>query len=202
MTAKRFQDCLENYLFSSKISIPCSVQHALCTLDLSQNECNFFLASSSYYYCQILICFSGLTFTIYVNYNRALFAVFSERIYFKSSRRCWADFYFIFQSVWCSLPDLSAHWCEYFAGVNHFILSLIQFHNCYLFAAGSIQGLHNMHGSFNIPNMPSTLTSRNSTINSMPTGAVQQPTSSLSSGRFTSNNLPSALSQVHVNAFV
>ncbi|KEH39407.1 probable NOT transcription complex subunit VIP2 isoform X3 [Medicago truncatula] len=53
-----------------------------------------------------------------------------------------------------------------------------------------------MHGSFNIPNMPSTLTSRNSTINSMPTGAVQQPTSSLSSGRFTSNNLPSALSQL------
>ncbi|CAJ2660793.1 probable NOT transcription complex subunit VIP2 isoform X2 [Trifolium pratense] len=61
---------------------------------------------------------------------------------------------------------------------------------------GGIQGLHNMHGSFNIPNMPSTLTSRNSTINSMPTGAVQQPASSLSSGRFTSNNLPGALSQL------
>ncbi|WJX74354.1 putative NOT transcription complex subunit vip2, variant 2 [Trifolium repens] len=61
---------------------------------------------------------------------------------------------------------------------------------------GGIQGLHNMHGSFNIPNMPSTLTSRNSTINSMPTGAVQQPASSLSSGRFTSNNLPAALSQL------
>ncbi|CAK8536159.1 unnamed protein product [Lathyrus sativus] len=61
---------------------------------------------------------------------------------------------------------------------------------------GGIQGLHNMHGSFNIPNMPSTLTSRNSTINSMPSGAVQQPTSSLSSGRFSSNNLPAALSQL------
>ncbi|KAI5396631.1 hypothetical protein KIW84_062729 [Lathyrus oleraceus] len=73
-----------------------------------------------------------------------------------------------FSSQWCSLTNLSAHWC--------------------------IQGLHNMHGSFNIPNVPSTLTSRNSSLNSMPSGAVQQPTSSLSSGRFSSNNLPAALS--------
>ncbi|XP_027340538.1 probable NOT transcription complex subunit VIP2 isoform X2 [Abrus precatorius] len=62
--------------------------------------------------------------------------------------------------------------------------------------SGSIQGLHNIHGTFNVPNMPSTLTSRNSTINSIPTGGVQQPTSSLSSGRFASNNLPVALSQL------
>ncbi|KAL5156928.1 putative NOT transcription complex subunit VIP2 [Glycine soja] len=64
-------------------------------------------------------------------------------------------------------------------------------------AAGSIQGLHNIHGNFNVPNMPSTLTSRNSTINSVPTGGgVQQPSASLSSGRFASNNLPVALSQL------
>ncbi|KAL5152228.1 putative NOT transcription complex subunit VIP2 [Glycine soja] len=64
-------------------------------------------------------------------------------------------------------------------------------------AAGSIQGLHNIHGSFNVPNMPSTLTSRNSTINSVRTGGgVQQPSASLSSGRFASNNLPVALSQL------
>ena len=45
--------------------------------------------------------------------------------------------------------------------------------------------------------MPSTLTSRNSTINSVRTGGgVQQPSASLSSGRFASNNLPVALSQV------
>ncbi|KAI5396635.1 hypothetical protein KIW84_062732 [Lathyrus oleraceus] len=41
---------------------------------------------------------------------------------------------------------------------------------------GGIQGLHNMHGSFDIPNVPSTLTSRNSSLNSMPSGAIQQPT--------------------------
>ncbi|XP_019457920.1 PREDICTED: probable NOT transcription complex subunit VIP2 isoform X1 [Lupinus angustifolius] len=61
---------------------------------------------------------------------------------------------------------------------------------------GSIQGLHNIHGTFNVPNMPGSLSSRNSTINSVPTGGAQQPTSSLSSGRFASNNLPVALSQL------
>ncbi|KAJ8751406.1 hypothetical protein K2173_016609 [Erythroxylum novogranatense] len=62
--------------------------------------------------------------------------------------------------------------------------------------AGSIQGLHNIHGSFNVPNMPGTLASRNSTMNNVPSGGVQQPTGSLSSGRFASNNLPVALSQL------
>ncbi|PON62938.1 NOT2/NOT3/NOT [Trema orientale] len=62
--------------------------------------------------------------------------------------------------------------------------------------AGSMQGLHNIHGSFNVPNMPGTLTSRNSTMNNIPSGGVQQPTGSLSSGRFASNNLPVALSQL------
>lgn len=67
-----------------------------------------------------------------------------------------------------------------------------------IFLAGTIQGLHNIHGSFNVPNMPGTLTSRNSAINNVPSGGVQQPTGSLSSGRFASNNLPVALSQVLV----
>ncbi|XP_062171722.1 probable NOT transcription complex subunit VIP2 isoform X2 [Alnus glutinosa] len=62
--------------------------------------------------------------------------------------------------------------------------------------SGTIQGLHNIHGSFNVPNIPGTLTSRNSAINSVPSGGVQQPTGSLSSGRFASNNLPVALSQL------
>ncbi|KAJ0020044.1 hypothetical protein Pint_32295 [Pistacia integerrima] len=61
---------------------------------------------------------------------------------------------------------------------------------------GTIQGLHNIHGSFNVPNMPGTLTSRNSTMNNVPSGGAQQPTGSLSSGRFASNNLPVALSQL------
>ncbi|GLT33869.1 hypothetical protein SLA2020_084240 [Shorea laevis] len=61
---------------------------------------------------------------------------------------------------------------------------------------GTIQGLHNIHGSFNVPNMPATLSSRNSTMNNVPSGGVQQPTGSLSTGRFASNNLPVALSQL------
>ncbi|KAM7254359.1 hypothetical protein ACFE04_028591 [Oxalis oulophora] len=62
--------------------------------------------------------------------------------------------------------------------------------------SGGLQGLHNLHGSFNVPNMPGTLTSRNSTMNNVPSGGVQQPTGSLSGGRFASNNLPVALSQL------
>ncbi|GAB4836190.1 Probable NOT transcription complex subunit vip2 [Ancistrocladus abbreviatus] len=61
---------------------------------------------------------------------------------------------------------------------------------------GTIQGLHNVHGSFNVPNMPGTLTSRNSTMNGVPSGAVQQPTGNLPGGRFASTNLPVALSQI------
>ncbi|KAI4368812.1 hypothetical protein MLD38_017326 [Melastoma candidum] len=61
---------------------------------------------------------------------------------------------------------------------------------------GTMQGLHNMHGSYNIPNMAGTLGSRNSVLNNIPSGAVQQPTGSLPGGRFTSNNLPAALSQL------
>ncbi|CAL5414545.1 unnamed protein product [Camellia sinensis] len=47
---------------------------------------------------------------------------------------------------------------------------------------GTIQGLHNLHESFNVPNMSGTLASRNSTINNVPSSWVQQPTGSLSSG--------------------
>lgn len=67
--------------------------------------------------------------------------------------------------------------------------------NLFLFA-GTIQGLHNIHGTFNVPNMPGSLGSRNSTLNSVPSSGVQQPSGNLSSGRFASNNLPVALSQV------
>lgn len=60
----------------------------------------------------------------------------------------------------------------------------------------AVQGLHNIHGSFNMPNMPGSLTSRNTTMNGAPSGGVQQPTGSLSNGRYTSNNIPVALSQI------
>ncbi|KAJ4952395.1 hypothetical protein NE237_029227 [Protea cynaroides] len=60
---------------------------------------------------------------------------------------------------------------------------------------GNVQGLHNIHGSYNIPNMPASLGSRNSAMNGVPSNGVQQPAGSLSSGRFASNNLL-ALSQM------
>ncbi|XP_077222333.1 NOT2 / NOT3 / NOT5 family isoform X2 [Tasmannia lanceolata] len=62
--------------------------------------------------------------------------------------------------------------------------------------SGNIQGLHNIHGTFNVPNMPGSLTSRSSAMAGVPSGGVQQPAGSLSSGRFASNNLPVALSQI------
>ncbi|KAK4375981.1 hypothetical protein RND71_006658 [Anisodus tanguticus] len=62
--------------------------------------------------------------------------------------------------------------------------------------SGSIQGLHNIHGSFNVPSMPGTLGSRNTVINNVPTNGVQQSANSLSGGRFASNNISVALSQI------
>ncbi|KAI4385531.1 hypothetical protein MLD38_003545 [Melastoma candidum] len=65
--------------------------------------------------------------------------------------------------------------------------------------SGTMQGLHNMHGGYNIPNMAGSLGSRNSALNNMPSGGVQ-PSGNLPIGRFTSNNLPVALSQLsHVS---
>ncbi|KAK9053736.1 hypothetical protein SSX86_024810 [Deinandra increscens subsp. villosa] len=56
--------------------------------------------------------------------------------------------------------------------------------------SGSMQGLHNIHGSFNVPNM-----SRNSTMANVPSSGLQQPSGNLSSGRFTSN-ISGPLSQI------
>ncbi|CAL9244283.1 unnamed protein product [Arabidopsis halleri] len=61
---------------------------------------------------------------------------------------------------------------------------------------GNLQGLHNIHGNYNVGNMQGTLTSRNSSMNSIPSAGVQQPNGGFSSGRFTSNNLPVNLSQM------
>ncbi|XP_039776650.1 probable NOT transcription complex subunit VIP2 isoform X5 [Panicum virgatum] len=56
-------------------------------------------------------------------------------------------------------------------------------------------GLHNIHGSFNLPNMPGSLVQRNAAMSGLPSSGVQQPGGSIS-GRFTSNNLPVAMSQI------
>ncbi|XP_068311746.1 probable NOT transcription complex subunit VIP2 isoform X6 [Pyrus communis] len=88
-----------------------------------------------------------------------------------------------------NLPDNSGRFASSFSGQSGAASPV--FHH-----SGSIQGLHNIHGSFSVPNMPGTLTSRSSTLNNVPSGGVQQPTGSLSGGRFTSNNLPVALSQL------
>ncbi|XP_022883024.1 probable NOT transcription complex subunit VIP2 isoform X2 [Olea europaea var. sylvestris] len=61
---------------------------------------------------------------------------------------------------------------------------------------GNIQGLHNVHGSFNVPNMSGSLGSRNTIMNNVPSNGLQQAAGNLSSGRFASNNLPGALSQI------
>ncbi|XP_073114477.1 probable NOT transcription complex subunit VIP2 isoform X1 [Elaeis guineensis] len=57
-------------------------------------------------------------------------------------------------------------------------------------------GLHNIHGSFNVPNMPSSFASRNAAMSGIPSSGVQQPGGSISSGRFASNNIPVAMSQL------
>ncbi|CAN6559683.1 unnamed protein product [Malus baccata var. baccata] len=88
-----------------------------------------------------------------------------------------------------NIPDNSGRFASSFSGQSGAASPV--FHH-----SGSIQGLHNIHGSFSVPNMPGTLTSRSSTLNNVPSGGVQQPTGSVSGGRFTSNNLPVALSQL------
>uniref|UniRef100_A0A1J3IKZ2 Putative NOT transcription complex subunit VIP2 n=1 Tax=Noccaea caerulescens TaxID=107243 RepID=A0A1J3IKZ2_NOCCA len=64
--------------------------------------------------------------------------------------------------------------------------------------AGSIQGLHNLHGNFNVPSFAGSLGSRNSGLNGVPSAGVgvQQQTGSISNGRFPSSNLPAGLSQI------
>ncbi|KAJ1281332.1 hypothetical protein BS78_04G298100 [Paspalum vaginatum] len=56
-------------------------------------------------------------------------------------------------------------------------------------------GLHNLHGSLNLPNMPGSLAQRNAAMSGLPSSGIQQPGGSIS-GRFPSNNLPVAMSQI------
>ncbi|KAK9749701.1 hypothetical protein RND81_02G144700 [Saponaria officinalis] len=57
-------------------------------------------------------------------------------------------------------------------------------------------GLHNMHSNFNVPNMAGSLPSRNSAINGVPSGGLQQSSGNLLAGRFGSNNISDPLSQI------
>ncbi|KAH6766210.1 NOT2 / NOT3 / NOT5 family [Perilla frutescens var. hirtella] len=69
--------------------------------------------------------------------------------------------------------------------------------------SGNIQGLHNLHGNFNVPNMPGALGSRSTTMNNIASSGLQQASGNLSTGRFASNNLAVGLSQIsHSNAHV
>eukprot|EP01018_Ginkgo_biloba_P033293 Gb_27080 [translate_table: standard] len=65
--------------------------------------------------------------------------------------------------------------------------------------SGSIQGLQNAHGNYSMPTMPTSLSSRNSGFGGLPSNGVHQPSGTLSTGRFASNNLPVALSQLTHN---
>ncbi|XP_074577098.1 putative NOT transcription complex subunit VIP2 isoform X2 [Curcuma longa] len=62
--------------------------------------------------------------------------------------------------------------------------------------SGALQGLYNVHGSYNLPNMPGSLASRNVTMGGVPSGSVQQPGGNISSGQFASNNISVALTQM------
>ncbi|KAH7422924.1 hypothetical protein KP509_12G032000 [Ceratopteris richardii] len=57
-------------------------------------------------------------------------------------------------------------------------------------AAGSVPGFNNVHGSYNMPTMPSSMSSRN------PVNAVHQPSGTIQTGRFVTNNLPASLTQI------
>lgn len=61
--------------------------------------------------------------------------------------------------------------------------------------SGSMQGLHNMHGNF-APNIPGSLASRNPAMTAVLSSGLQQPGSSITSGRFSSNNLQLAMTQI------
>lgn len=123
--------------------------------------------------------------------------VFSKGISFKSFRQHWSLISFFFpSSIWCSFPSLSSLWWVKagFLLLSHTYADL----SINFFLTGSIQGLHNIHGSFNIANMHGALGSRNTAINTVPPNGVQQSGNNLSGGRFSSNNLPASLSQVCV----
>lgn len=125
-----------------------------------------------------------------------IFSVFNKRIYLEFIRRFRENVYFFFLwSVWGSVSSFPSCWWVDVSGVifcqNSSQLILVSF-----LSIGSIQGLHNIHGNFNVPNLAGTLGSRNSGLNGVPSAGVQQQNGSISSGRFASSNLPAGLSQV------
>ncbi|KAJ6805773.1 putative NOT transcription complex subunit VIP2 isoform X2 [Iris pallida] len=62
--------------------------------------------------------------------------------------------------------------------------------------SGGMQGLHNIHQSFNVANMPGSLSRNAAALGGVPSSSVQQPGGGLSGGRFASNSLPVAMSQI------
>lgn len=103
----------------SKISASCSVLYALewarvfVTFHVNHHHHHDILLEIDIHFWHIS--------AVDVNYNRVLFAVFSERICVKSSRWYGAVFCDVFLwSVGCSLPSFSSLWWENFAQVNPF----------------------------------------------------------------------------------
>ncbi|KAK3155463.1 hypothetical protein QOZ80_2BG0203590 [Eleusine coracana subsp. coracana] len=75
-----------------------------------------------------------------------------------------------------------------------------QFTSSFSGQSGSIpgfhhSGLHSMHGNYNLPNMAGSLAQRNAGISGLPSSGVQQAGGGMP-GRFASNNLPVAMSQI------
>lgn len=123
-----------------------------------------------------------------------LFAVYSQRFNLQSS---WFYRQAFCNVIFCSISyssRFSSLWCDFSPSI--FVLKCATPQHYQNVCAGGVQGLHNIHGSFNVPNIPPSLASRNAALSGVPSSGVQQPGGSISSGRFTSNNIPVAMSQV------
>ncbi|KAL3647201.1 hypothetical protein CASFOL_008169 [Castilleja foliolosa] len=90
--------------------------------------------------------------------------------------------------------------------VHYKLLKLIFKHNLdecnndLILSTGNVQGHHNIHGSFNMSNMPGPYASRSSAnLGGLP-NSVQQAPGSVSNGRYPINGLPNALSQLSLGS--
>ncbi|KAI5655550.1 hypothetical protein M9H77_32737 [Catharanthus roseus] len=62
--------------------------------------------------------------------------------------------------------------------------------------SGNVQGLHGIHGNYNMSNMTGSFAARNSSVIGGPAGGIQQVSGSAASGRYAVNNLPAGFSQI------
>ena len=99
---------------------------------------------------------------------------------FESTR--WVGEIFWCFVFWCAVSQFSSFWWLWYLSWHLFFnifCSVLKLTGFIVFVhAGSLQGLHNLHGSYNVGNMRGTLSSRNSSMNSIPSPGVQQPNGS------------------------